>query len=194
MARTDILYDIYQSDLLFESIETESNCSAVWEGSELVLSVEELEVDKTYVLHIPVRIIKDTVRIKGGGICYGYIDGVERELKCYQLPMISLDMFSMRLDENLNAHITNPKVIDFKVGLARHQNSLMTMVCIPGNYHRFPASGVGLYRFVHANNIASSRLGSRVKSEFSNDGVTVTNLQFDSETGDIQLQTKENEQ
>lgn len=190
MARTDIAYDMYRYDLVLRSFQVEQDFAVSWNEDKMVLP-QTLETDKRYNVSIPIRYSTDIVGAEGYVKCLFCIEGKEIELKAYQLPLVSFSLFSVYADADGVLHLSNAGTADLTVDKARHQNSLMTLICIPGNYHRFPASGVGLYRYLHDRTLAAD-FGERVQNEFTNDGVTVTDLQYDYETGKIDIKTKEN--
>lgn len=191
MARTDIAYDMYRFDLDLRTFQVEPDFAVGWEDDVLVFP-EVLEVDKIYNVTIPMRYSKGVVTAKGFDGCYFYLEGKDTELKAYQLPIVSMGVFAVHVDSDNILHIANAGSADFKVDAARHQNSLMTLICIPGNYHRYPTSGVGLYRFLHDRTLAAN-FGAKVQDEFVNDAVTVTDLKYDYTTGEIDIRTRESE-
>lgn len=190
MARTDIIYDMYGNDLVLQQAQIEQDFVATWSGGKLVFPLT-LELEKTYNVSIPARYSFDIVAAEGFEKCLFYIEGKDIELKAYQIPLVSLGVLFVYVDADKILHFSNATMADLTVGEARHQNSLMTLVCNPGNYHRFPVSGVGLCRYLHGRMVEPD-FASRVQDEFNNDGVTVTDLQYNHTTGEINIKTKEN--
>ena len=69
---------------------------------------------------------------------------------------------------------------------ANIQNRNLMLQCVPSNNYRYPTSGVGLVRFLHAN-LSQTTLANVLQDEFKADKVTVKSAAFDSYTGDIEL-------
>lgn len=71
---------------------------------------------------------------------------------------------------------------DFNVVNADRQNANCLLACNPSNNYRYPLTGVGLVRWVNSSNINSGELATVLQREFSDDGVTVQNAEYDYET------------
>lgn len=62
----------------------------------------------------------------------------------------------------------------------------MLLKCLPSNSYRYPISGVGFIRYLHAN-ISNTDLADVLQSEFEAENVKVLNASFDSDTGNLDL-------
>ena len=69
---------------------------------------------------------------------------------------------------------------------ANIQNRNLLLQCVPSNNYRYPTSGVGLIKYLHAN-LAHSGLAEKLQTEFKNDKVNVINAAFNSYSGDLEL-------
>ena len=109
------------------------------------------------------------------------------QLCASQLIMVSQDTYIVQLD-NVNgvAYIWSANNTDAVNVVANIQNRNLLLQCIPSNSYRFPTSGVGLVRFLHAN-LSQTTLANILQDEFKADKVTVKSAAFDSYTGDIEL-------
>nr|DAM34721.1 MAG TPA: hypothetical protein [Bacteriophage sp.] len=76
---------------------------------------------------------------------------------------------------------------DFNIIPADRQNANCMLACHPSNNYRYPLTGVGLNRWINANNIQSSALAERIMQEFLDDGVYVNNAEYDYETHQMSL-------
>lgn len=109
------------------------------------------------------------------------------QLCASQLIVISQDTYIVQLDNtNGVAYIWSANNTDAVNVAANIQNRNLLLQCIPSNSYRYPTSGVGLVRFLHAN-LSQTTLANILQDEFKADKVTVKGAAFDSYTGDIEL-------
>ena len=71
---------------------------------------------------------------------------------------------------------------DFNIVNADRQNANCLLACNPSNNYRYPLTGVGLVRWINSSNVESGELAETLKSEFSDDGVTVNDAEYDYDT------------
>lgn len=192
MARTDIAYDMYRNDLKISSLPIACDFEAQWDGNVLVFPVE-LKKNVVYGVRIPYNGSTETVAAKSFTDCYFSVEGKSIKLKCCQLPIVSIDVFAAYVTDDNCLYLSSSFVVDLVVNKAKSQNALMNLLCIPGSYHRYPTSGVGLHKYLHGTKLASN-IGYKVKEEFANDGVTVLDLQYSQTTGEFNIQTIENKE
>ena len=69
---------------------------------------------------------------------------------------------------------------------ANIQNRNLLLQCIPSNNYRYPTSGVGLIKYLHAN-LSHSGLAEKLQTEFKDDKVEIINAAFNSYSGDLEL-------
>lgn len=108
-------------------------------------------------------------------------------LKASQLVMVNADTYILQLnyDKGL-AYIWSSNDSDVVNVAANIQNRNLMLQCIPTNNYRYPTSGVGLVRFLHAN-LSQTNLGTILQKEFEADKVAVKSASFNSFTGDIDM-------
>lgn len=109
------------------------------------------------------------------------------QLCASQLIVVSQDTYLVQLDNTSGvAYIWSANNTDAVNVAANIQNRNLLLQCIPSNSYRYPTSGVGLVRFLHAN-LSQTTLANILQDEFKADKVTVKGAAFDSYTGDIEL-------
>lgn len=109
------------------------------------------------------------------------------QLKASQLIVVSQDDYIIQLDGiNGIGYIWAASSNDVVNIAANIQNRNLMLKCIPSNNYRYPISGVGLVRFLHAN-LSQTNLATILQNEFKADKVTVKRAAFNSFTGDIDL-------
>lgn len=109
------------------------------------------------------------------------------QLCASQLIVVSQDTYIVQLDNtNGVGYIWSANNTDAVNVAANIQNRNLLLQCIPSNSYRYPTSGVGLVRFLHAN-LSQTILANILQDEFKADKVTVKGAAFDSYTGDIEL-------
>ena len=109
------------------------------------------------------------------------------QLCASQLIVISQDTYILQLNNtNGVVYLWSANSTDVVNVAANIQNRNLLLQCIPSNCYRFPTSGVGLVRFLHAN-LSQTTLANILQDEFKADKVTVKGAAFDSYTGDIEL-------
>ena len=69
---------------------------------------------------------------------------------------------------------------------ANIQNRNLLLQCVPSNNYRYPTSGVGLIKYLHAN-LSHSGLAEKLQTEFKDDKVEIINAAFNSYSGDLEL-------
>ncbi len=108
-------------------------------------------------------------------------------LRASQLIMVNQDNYIVQLDgANGIGYIWSANDSDAVNIAANIQNRNLLLKCIPSNNYRYPTSGVGLVRFLHAN-LSQTNLATILQNEFKADKVTVKSAAFNSFTGDIDL-------
>ena len=109
------------------------------------------------------------------------------QLCASKLILVIHDTYLFQIDNTIGfAYILSNKNTDAVNVAANIQNRNLLLQCIPSNSYRYPTSGVGLVRFLHAN-LSQTTLANILQDEFKADKVTVKGAAFDSYTGDIEL-------
>lgn len=109
----------------------------------------------------------------------------ERALKASELILIDEENYILQLVGN-KLLLWSSKTSDAKNINANIQNRNLLLKCLPSNSYRYPVSGVGLIRYLHAN-ISNTDLADVLQSEFEAENVKVLNASFDSDTGNLDL-------
>ena len=109
----------------------------------------------------------------------------ERVLKASELILIDEENYILQLVGN-KLLLWSSKTSDAKNINANIQNRNLLLKCLPSNSYRYPISGVGLIRYLHAN-ISNTDLADVLQSEFEAENVKVLNASFDSDTGNLDL-------
>ena len=109
----------------------------------------------------------------------------EKALKASELILIDEENYILQLVGN-KLLLWSSKTSDAKNINANIQNRNLLLKCLPSNSYRYPISGVGLIRYLHAN-ISNTDLADVLQSEFEAENVKVLNASFDSDTGNLDL-------
>lgn len=127
---------------------------------------------------------------------YSALYGAEiaTEIKASELQLIDKDCYFLKFGaaiiEPASTHLKHysnvfqvfsAHTMDFNIQRADNQNTNMLLLCVPANNYRYPLSGVGLIRWINSN-ANDSTLAERISEEFSEDGVTIRNASFNSDT------------
>lgn len=111
----------------------------------------------------------------------------KKRLYASQLVIVNTDAFIIQLDyDNGVSYIWSSSLLDATNIPANIQNRNLMLQCIPSNNYRYPISGVGLVRYLHAN-LSQTDLANVLQSEFKADKVTVKSASFNAYTGDIDM-------
>ena len=103
-----------------------------------------------------------------------------------ELPGIDIDgNFLLRFDSG-RAYVYSAGNTDFSIGSSDLQSSRLLSICEPGKYYRYPTTGVGSTNYI-GSVIKNTDLGDNIIQQFSNDGKTVQDADFDARTGELQI-------
>ena len=110
-----------------------------------------------------------------------------KQICASQLIMVNYDHYIIQLNNTEGVGYIWSAVCSDAVNIvANIQNRNLLLKCIPTNNYRYPTTGVGLVRFLHAN-LKQTELAKILHDEFEADKVMVKSAAFDSFTGDIDL-------
>ena len=109
----------------------------------------------------------------------------DKVLYASQLIMVNQDNYLLQLNEG-NAYLWSGIMSDMVNINANIQNRNLLLQCIPSNNYRYPTSGVGLIKYLHAN-LSHSGLAEKLQTEFKDDKVEIINAAFNSYSGDLEL-------
>lgn len=113
--------------------------------------------------------------------------GKERGLiRASELSVLSESDFYVSIADNI-ADIYSGSQSDMNIIVADRQNSNCMLACVPTNNYRYPLTGVGLVRWINANNVNSTELAHLIQREFAEDGVQVIDASYNYETQQMAL-------
>lgn len=215
--RKDIKVNTSSNDIVLQSTNTSYSYTLTWVYEYDTFILGEVRLPVGYVtnqlyttgikVNIPYTPIYKPIRVRFMKD-YGSIDAqaiynpVERndmfsvsanmygsqsqQLMASQLLLIAEDTYILQLQDGY-VNIWSGTQSDVVSTAANIQNRNFMLQCIPSNNYRYPTSGVGLIRYLHAN-VSQTDLADVLQSEFNADGVTVKNASFDSTTGNLELE------
>lgn len=115
-----------------------------------------------------------------------------KEAMACQLPIIDVDgEFNLLFqqygsDTFANAVISSAKDVDFSIGDSDSQSAQMLARCAPGKYYRYPTTGLDLTKYI--NSVAEhTDIVTSLVSQFKSDSKQISEAEFDSSTGDLQV-------
>lgn len=211
--RQDILIDTTVGDVLFENKRQPIQLPFAWveEADRYVrgqvtlprdFNIWGLVMDGVQV-HLPytplykpiqVRLVREggagVVNAETGGewfdVCAKLYGGALKFLCASELSLVNgLGNYVMQQEEG-KMLVWSAELTDLRQGNANVQNRDLLLQCVPTNNYRYPLSGVGLVRYLHAN-LDASGLADVLQREFEADGVKVMNAAFDAEDGNLEL-------
>lgn len=81
---------------------------------------------------------------------------------------------------------------DFNMKASQWQDANFLLQCVPTNNYRYPVAGVGLINWVHSGSI-NGECVTRMNEEFTDDGMTIVNANYDFETDRFYLKLQNDE-
>lgn len=120
-----------------------------------------------------------------------YTDRPQTVMAC-QLPSIDPDgqfvvLFSQYVNADLScATIYSAKSVDFSIGDSDSQSAQLLARCAPGKYYRYPTTGLDLTKYINSVAEHTDMVESLV-SQFASDSKQISEAEFDSSTGDLQI-------
>ena len=103
-----------------------------------------------------------------------------------KLVMVSQSDFYININKGV-AELYSADQSAFNIIKADRQNANCMLACFPSNNYRYPATGVGLIRWINSGNINSTDLSSVIHREFSADGVLVRSAHYNYDTKQLEL-------
>ena len=93
---------------------------------------------------------------------------------------------------DFDAQIYSAYQSDFNMTGSQWQDANFLLQCVPTNNYRYPVAGVGLIRWVHSGEINGEGV-RRLKEEFTDDGMTIINANYDYENEKLYLKLQDDE-
>ena len=109
----------------------------------------------------------------------------DKILYASQLIIVSQDYYLIQINKGV-AYLWSNAISDMVNINANIQNRNLLLQCVPSNNYRYPTSGVGLIKYLHAN-LSHSGLAEKLQTEFKDDKVEIINAAFNSYSGDLEL-------
>ena len=97
----------------------------------------------------------------------------DKILYASQLIMVSQDYYLIQINKGV-AYLWSNAISDMVNINANIQNRNLLLQCVPSNNYRYPTSGVGLIKYLHAN-LSHSGLAEKLQTEFKDDKVEIIN-------------------
>lgn len=114
------------------------------------------------------------------------------DINACQLPIVDIDgnfkvLFKKYSNSNFSrAIITSAKDVDFTIGNADSQSAQLLARCAPGKYYRYPTTGLDLTKYINSV-VEHTDMASQLVKQFSSDSKQISEAEFDSNTGDLQI-------
>lgn len=127
-----------------------------------------------------------------GAIYYPTYTGKSQNIPACKLPIIDIDgHFKIVFQQYANstfshAIICSAKDSDFSVGNSDSQSAQLLARCAPGKYYRYPSTGLDLTKYINSV-VEHTDLTTELISQFSSDSKQISEAEFDSTTGDLQV-------
>ena len=124
---------------------------------------------------------------------YALNNNIAAPISACMLPYIDIDgEFLVKLVQNNKseildkAYLYSAKSSDLTISFSDDQASQLLSLCLPGNYYRYPTTGVGVTRYLNCV-IAHSDLQKVLESQFDADKKPIQDAEFDNETGQLDV-------
>lgn len=123
---------------------------------------------------------------------YPTYTGRAKSIMACQLPSIDVDghfklSFQQYTNNNFSrAIICSAKDADFNIGQSDSQSAQLLVRCAPGKYYRYPTTGLDLVQYINSV-VEHTDMTESLISQFSSDYKKISQAEFDSSTGDLQV-------
>lgn len=123
---------------------------------------------------------------------YPTFTGRPQNIMACQLPLIDVDgHFSVTFQQYSNSNfsraiICSAKDVDFTVGNSDSQSAQLLARCAPGKFYRYPTTGLDLTKYINSV-VEHTDMVESLMSQFSSDSKQISEAEFDSTTGDLQV-------
>lgn len=124
---------------------------------------------------------------------YAISKNIAAPISACMLPFVDIDgEYAIRIIQNEQsevldkAYIYSGKSSDIEVNFSDDQSAQLLSLCAPGNYFRYPFTGIGVTGYLNRI-IEYSDLEEVIKNQFAGDGKTVQTAEFDNTTGKLDV-------
>jgi hypothetical protein len=98
-------------------------------------------------------------------------------------------LISVTIDSNPElsfATLYSGKQSDLLVGDSDDQSAQLLSLCAPGKYYRYPLTGIGVHDYI-SSVVTHTNLADKVVDQFNNDGRAVSDAEYDTKTGELDI-------
>lgn len=124
---------------------------------------------------------------------YALSPNIATPIEASMLPYVNIDgRFLIRFVQNSlsdvldKAYIYSAGKTDLEINYSDDQASQLLSLCGPGNYYRYPRTGVGLVRYLNAV-VEHTDLQEVLQEQFDLDNKPITEADFDNQTGQLDV-------
>lgn len=115
-----------------------------------------------------------------------------KNIMACQLPLVDADgyfniVFQQYSNSNFSrAIICSAKDVDFAIDNSDSQSAQLLARCAPGKYYRYPTTGLDLTKYINSV-VEHTDMVESLVSQFTSDSKQISEAEFDSATGDLQV-------
>ena len=123
---------------------------------------------------------------------YPTFTGRAQSIMACQLPLVDVNgrfniVFQQYPNNNFSrAIIYSAKDMDFTIGNSDSQSAQLLARCAPGKYYRYPTTGLDLTKYINSV-VEHTDMVESLVSQFTSDSKQISEAEFDSATGDLQV-------
>lgn len=127
-----------------------------------------------------------------GVVYYPTYTSRPQDINACQLPLVDADgkfkiLFKRYNNSNFSrVIIVSAKDADFTIGESDSQSAQLLARCAPGKYYRYPTTGLDLTKYINSV-VEHTDMTTQLVKQFSADSKQITEAEFDSSTGDLQI-------
>lgn len=127
-----------------------------------------------------------------GAVFYPTYTGKAHEITACQLPLVNAEgKFRIVFKKYENSSYSRAVIMsasdaDFAVGQSDSQSAQLLSRCAPGKYYRFPTTGLDLTKYINSV-VEHTDMTEQLVKQFSSDSKQISEAEFDSSTGDLQI-------
>lgn len=125
-------------------------------------------------------------------VYYPTYTGKPQNIPACKLPIVDIDgRFKIVFKQYANsmfshAIICSAKDSDFSIGNSDSQSAQLLARCAPGKFYRYPSTGLDLTKYINSV-VEHTDLTTSLISQFTSDSKQISEAEFDSGTGDLQV-------
>lgn len=142
--------------------------------------------------YVPIQEYTTNAPLPSGAEYYPTYTGKPQIIMACQLPLVDIDghfniVFQQYSNNNFStAIISSAKKTDFTIGNSDSQSAQLLARCAPGKFYRYPTTGLDLTKYINSV-VEHTDMVESLVSQFKSDSKQITEAEFDSSTGDLQV-------